>query len=92
MTPWPLHDLSPAPDTWNVGRANPHPGVHVYTTWLPVQATYETLVVGPDALLERLGLPSYDSQAYGDNREAAMDGHRYWLGRVETWLLDGGEW
>jgi hypothetical protein len=78
-------------DTWNVGRANPQPGIHVYTSWLPAPLNYyETLVIGPNELLQTLNMPHFDAAHYA-SRDAAQDGHRHWLGKVETWL-ERGEW
>ncbi len=69
-----------------VGRATPAPNVSLYTSWLPVQGYYETLVDGPESLYAALGTTTeqYDSE------EAAIAGHVRWMRKVEKTLESEG--
>jgi hypothetical protein len=69
-------------DDWTVGRCEFSTDVRVLTDWLPVQGFFETLVVGPPALLAWLGR---DAWRY-DSREQAQDGHAVVYTRVRTWF------
>jgi hypothetical protein len=66
----------------DVGRYE-RDGVKVFTSWLPVQRVYETLVVPYAFALMRLG---GDGEQYGADRTAAEFGFKDWCQRVDRAL------
>lgn len=76
---WTNYDLS----AWDIGRSEPQPGVHVWTSWLPVAGYYETIVTGDDVPPSLLVLGGTYT-----TREDAQDGHARILRHVERVLLE----
>jgi hypothetical protein len=66
----------------DVGRYE-RSGVKVFTSWLPVQRVYETLVIPSEFALIRLG---GEQEQYGTDRQAAEIGHYEWCLRVDRAL------
>jgi hypothetical protein len=72
---------------WDIGRSGDlGQGVEVWTSWLPVQGKFETLIVVPEGLREAFyQVHAHDSHTSRD-RETALETHRQTVANLQTWL------
>jgi hypothetical protein len=72
---------------WNVGRSGDlGAGVEVWTSWLPVQGIYETLIHIPDALVDRFYQAFPHTSHTSTTRETALETHRKAVNDLQAWL------
>ncbi len=69
----------------DVGRYTFNSGIKVFTSWLPVQRVYETLVDAPADVLTYLG---GDTWQYGTSRGDAEAGFANTVARIHQYLAD----
>ena len=74
------------PFQWNVGRSGElAPGIEVWTTWLPVQGYYETLVVSACGYDKVKG---FEYKARTHTRIDAVENHASVVKRLQAFLAD----
>lgn len=76
---------------WNVGRSGDlGQGVEVWTSWLPVQGKFETLILIPEGLRDAFYRVYQHDARISPTREDALETHRNTVADLQTWLAGVG--